>query len=262
MAELGVAVLFAAFAWWSATGAILYLDGLPPESFRRSMLGATVLLLVGLYGLARTSADDSVASAYLAFTCALLVWAWQEMSFLMGFVTGSRRIDCTPGARGWRRFGEATLAIIHHELAIAVTALVVLAITWGGPNQVGTWAFMVLWVMRLSAKLNLFLGVRNLGEQFLPEHLRYLRTYFTRRQMNPLFPISITASTVAAVMLARQAMGAQPGSFEAVASTLVAALLALAVLEHWVMVLPLPSEALWSWCLGSRSRKRPAPTRP
>jgi putative photosynthetic complex assembly protein 2 len=42
------------------------------------------------------------------------------------------------------------------------------------PNQVGTGTFAVLWVMRISAKLNLFLGVRNLSEELLPPHLAYL----------------------------------------------------------------------------------------
>ena len=36
------------------------------------------------------------------------------------------------------------------------------------PNQVATWTFALLWVMRLSAKFNLFLGVRNRGEEFGP----------------------------------------------------------------------------------------------
>ena len=50
--------------------------------------------------------------------------------------------------------------------------------------------------MRESAKLNLFLGVRNLSEEFLPAHLAYLQSYFRRRSMNMLFPFSVTVSTV------------------------------------------------------------------
>ena len=65
--------------------------------------------------------------------------------------------------------------ILYHELAIVATALAVVAVTWGGANQVGTWTFLLLWAMRLSAKLNVFLGVPNLTEQFLPEHLRLSR---------------------------------------------------------------------------------------
>ena len=38
--------------------------------------------------------------------------------------------------------------------------------------------------MRQSAKLNVFLGVRNLNADFLPDHLKYLQTYFVRAPMN------------------------------------------------------------------------------
>jgi putative photosynthetic complex assembly protein 2 len=57
-------------------------------------------------------------------------------------------------------------AILWHELGILAVGLVIVAITWNAPNQVGTGTFVVLWVMRTSAKLNLFLGVRNLSEEF------------------------------------------------------------------------------------------------
>jgi hypothetical protein len=40
---------------------------------------------------------------------------------------------------------------------------------------------------------------------------------------------------------------------------LVSSLLALAVLEHWFMVLPLPSERLWNWALPQRRRSNPKP---
>ena len=66
------------------------------------MLGATALTVLALYGLAATSDDTSVAGAYCAFTCGLVIWGWHEMSFLMGFVTGPRREACARGCRGWR----------------------------------------------------------------------------------------------------------------------------------------------------------------
>jgi putative photosynthetic complex assembly protein 2 len=106
--------------------------------------------------------------------------------------------------------------------------------------------------MRLSAKLNLFLGVRNLNERFLPEHLRYLQSYFTRRKMNLLFPVSIAASSVLATLVWRGALAGYVGAFEATGLTFVGTLLTLAILEHWLMVLPLPAEVLWNWGLRSR----------
>ena len=169
MADHGLPVLYALFLWWFSTGLILYLDGLPRRTFRWSMLGCTVLALLSLWGLFATRDDTSVLGAYAAFTYGLLVWGWHEMSFLMGYVTGPRREPCPGGCRGWRHLMHAIEAILWHELAIAATAVVMLALTWDSANQVGTWVFMVLWVMRLSAKLNVYLGVPNLTDEFLPE---------------------------------------------------------------------------------------------
>jgi putative photosynthetic complex assembly protein 2 len=253
MHEFGFPVLFTLFIWWFSTGAILYLDGLPRWTFRWSLLGATVLLAVALLGLSKTSNDTSVAGAYVAFMCGVIAWGWVEVSFLLGLITGSRRRACPLGAMGWRRFVYALEAILHHELAIIVLATLLVSVTWGGSNQVGTWTFLVLWVMRQSAKLNLFLGVRNLNEQFLPDHLSYMQSYFRRRRMNILFPFSVTAATVLAVVIWERAWSPEVGATETIGLTFVGTLLTLAILEHWFLVLPVPAEALWSWGLRSRT---------
>ena len=39
----------------------------------------------------------------------------------------------------------------------------------------------------------MFLGVPNLTEEFLPEHLHYLKSFLSRKPMNLLFPVSVTA---------------------------------------------------------------------
>jgi putative photosynthetic complex assembly protein 2 len=251
MMEYALPVGYTLLVWWLSTGLVLFLDGLPRATFRWSMLGASAMLGVALYGLVRTSGDTTVAGAYLAFTCGVLAWGWQEMGFLMGFLTGPRKQPCASGCNGWRHFGHGIQALLYHELAIVGMALAIVAITWGGPNQVGTWTFLLLWAMRQSAKLNLFLGVRNLSEEFLPDHLKYLAQYFRKAPMNLLFPVSVTVSTVIAGVLVDRA-AASAGAFESVGCTLLATLLVLAILEHWLLVLPLSTTALWSWGLRSR----------
>lgn len=256
MFDYAPAVLLAMFLWWFSTGAILYVDGLPRRTFRWS-LGITSLLSgVGAFALVVTSEIATPLSAYVAFGAALVIWAWHELGFLMGVVTGPRRTPCPEDAVGWRRFAFATQAVIHHELALAFTWLAVVVLTWGGPNQVGTWTFTVLWVMRLSAKLNIFLGVSNLAVEFIPDHLLYLRSYFRRAPMNPLMPVSVLASGVVVVWLVMGAASATPGGFEAVAASLVATMLALALLEHLFLVLPLPDALLWRWALRSHHKRR------
>jgi putative photosynthetic complex assembly protein 2 len=251
MADLALPVLYTLFAWWFSTGVILYLDGLPPRTFPFTLQCATLLLGAALWALVATRNDTSVAGAYCAFTCALLVWAWQEIAFLLGVVTGPRRSACPPGATGWRRTGFAIQAVLYHELALIVLAIAVVACVGPGENRVGIWTFMTLWVMRQSAKINIFLGVRNLGENFLPPHIAYMKTYFRRAPMNVLFPFSVTLGTGAAILVWMHLFSGVPGPFETAGLALVGTMLALGALEHWLLVLPLPTEALWRW--GMRS---------
>jgi len=256
MAQYGLPVLFALLIWWFSTGLILFLDGLPRRTFRWTMLGATMTLLGALYGLFTTGADTSVGGAYLAFTCALLVWGWHEISFLTGFLTGPRTRACPTECSGWRHFVHAVETILYHELAIIGTAAAVIALTWGAANQVGLWTFVILWVMRLSAKLNLYLGVPNIPEEFLPSHLEFLKRFFSKKPMNYLFPLSVTVPTIVAGFLVEAALIANNvDAFQATGATLLATMLVLAVLEHWLLVLPLPAAALWGWGLRSRTAR-------
>lgn len=249
MSEYALPALYTMFVWWFSTGIILFLDRLPRQTFRWSMLGATALLAVSMHGLAISSAMTDVTGAYVAFTCAVMVWGWQEMAFLMGFVTGPRKHACAAGCHGWRHFGHAIAAILYHELAILAAAAMIVALTWNQPNQFGAWTFTLLWGMRLSAKLNLFFGVPNLNAELLPQHLQFLRAYLNKRPMNLLFPVSIMVSTVIAVLVVEAAVAAEAGAFDAAGLTLIATMLVLAILEHWFLVLPLPVNALWNWSL-------------
>lgn len=253
-------LLFTVFVWWFATGVILYLDGLPRRTFKWTMAGASVLCVAALAGLNASAAHTTPAAAYCAMSCALLVWAWQEVAFLLGYVTGPHRAPCPPGLRGWPRTRLAVAAVAHHELALVVLAGAVLAATWEQPNQTGWWTYVILWAMRQSAKLNVFLGVRNLSESFLPEHLKYLQSYFARKPMNALLPVSVLCAAAVAWPL-WQAAGqtVTPATAYAVTSaTLLAVLLSLAIVEHVFLVMPLPLEGLWQWGMGSHQRGRAA----
>jgi putative photosynthetic complex assembly protein 2 len=249
MSDPALAVVFVLLAWWLSTGTVMVLNGLRRATFRRTLIGASALALVGLYGLHWSSQHQSGLAAYLAFCCALVVWAWHELSFLLGFVTGSRREPCPPGAVGWQRFTLATAAVIHHEVALALTQLAMVGLTWGAPNQVGTWTFLLLWIMRLSAKFNLFLGVRNITEEFIPTHLRYLVSYFRRARINPLMPVSVLSASAVVVHLAIEASADGATGFVLVGRTLLATLLGLAVLEHVFLAFPMPDALLWRWAI-------------
>ena len=249
MSDVGFPILYALGLWWFSTGVVLYLDNLPGRTFRWTMLGGAAVLAIAIFGLFASSISTSTAMNYLAFTCGLVIWGVLEMSYFTGYATGPRKVPCPEGCTPWRRFKLAIMTSLYHELAIMTTGLLLIAISWGEPNQVGTWTFVVLWLMRWSAKLNLFLGVPNLNENWLPEHLRYLKTYMSKRGMNLLFPVSVTLPTILVVLIVLKVSAPDADGSEAVGLTLVASLLALAILEHWFLVLPLPDEALWAWAL-------------
>lgn len=238
--------------WWSITGLILYLNGRSSHTFPRSLAGATGMLLLVLLGLSWSGSQQTVFAAYLSFTCGLLVYAWQELSYFMGFVTGPRKIACQPGCRGWRHFVHAIQANLYHETAILVGALVIVLLSRGAPNQAGLWAYLILWGMQLSAKLNVFLGVRNLSEEFLPIHMQHLKSFLRQRNMNLLFPFSVTASTLLTIWMVQLMLAADPDSFTATSYTLLVSLLVLAVLEHWFLVLPFSTTKLWQVWLRLR----------
>jgi putative photosynthetic complex assembly protein 2 len=174
------------------------------------------------------------------------------MSFLTGLVTGPRTTECPDRKSGRAGLWPSVETLLYHEVAILLTGLVLYALLSDSPNQVGLWTFLILWVMRLSAKFNVYLGVPNLTEEFLPAHLKYLKSYFCHRSMNGFFPVSVTLSTIATVLLVEAAVAPGITRFEATGFTFLATLMALAVLEHWFLVIPIPAASLWSWGLTSR----------
>ncbi len=254
MLTYGLPVLYALGLWWGSTIAILYLDGLPRRTWRWSFAGITLLTLVTFIGMYAARDDRSLGGAYHAFTCGVIAWAWQVMTFYMGFVTGPSKAFCAPEWRGWRRFSEALRTCLHHELAIVGMAATMTAMLWEAANTLALWTFLVLWWMHTSAKLNVFFGVRNLGEEFIPHHMRYILSYMARRSMNPFFPLSVSLSTVVTMMLIRSAAQADADPFEAAGYTMLATLMVLAVLEHWLLVTPFDANALWKW--GAKNEMR------
>jgi putative photosynthetic complex assembly protein 2 len=247
--------LFAIAVWWLGTGVVMLLDGMPRRTFRWSLGISTAITIGALVCIAKSANNTSIAGAYAAFTCAVLVWGWHELAFLTGWLTGPRKDACSAPLHGPTRFNEAVQTILWHELAIIGMGLAIAALTWGAVNQVATWTFALLWVMRLSAKFNLFLGVRNRGEEFLPPHLLYLASYFRRRKINALLPLSVLAGTVVAVAMIASAIDASGAARTGL--LLVASMLVLALIEHVLLVTPLPPTLLWRWAL-----RPPATTTP
>ena len=249
MNDASVALGFAIFIWWFSTGIVILLNRLSRSAVARSLALSSLLGVAALVGLAHTAQQTGVAGAYCAFTCALLAWGWNELSFLTGWITGPRTTALPSEAVGWQRFVQSLRAVLWHELAILLVGCAIVAITWDAPNQVGTGTYLVLWTMRTSAKLNLFFGVRNLSEEFLPAHLAYLESFFRRRRLNAFFPFAVLLAAGCLWWLVAYAANPLTSQAQAVGAVLVGTLLALAIVEHLMLVLPVDTTALWRWAL-------------
>lgn len=256
MGTLAIAVFYVLFVWWFSTGAVLLLVALSARHGLWLKLGAVALAVASLAGIAASSGDTSAAGAYCAFTCAILLWGAVEISLLAGWITGPRPEPCPKGVGAADRVGYALQAIAYHELMLIAAAGLAFAVTTGAPNQLGWWTFAALLVLRQSAKINLFLGVRTLNDELMPAQVDFLRSYFARKPMNWLFPVSVTAATSAAVFFAVAAMTAV-SDFDELALALLAVLVALGALEHWFMVLPVSVTDLWRWSVRGTPAEQP-----
>ena len=251
-----IAALVALFFWWFATGAILVAVRRADREGAKARLWAVLwnlpFLLLGGFGFLDTLGNNSVAGAYVGFLSALALWGWIELAFLTGVITGPVRQPLKAGVREWERFIRAWGTIAYHEMLLAFTLLAMIAASYGADNKFGMWTFAVLFAARVSAKLNLFLGVRKINVEFLPEHLNHLPSHFRIARMNWLFPISITALSFAVACFLERIWAVETQA-DIVGFALLSALSALALLEHWFMVLPLPDEKLWRWMLAERT---------
>jgi putative photosynthetic complex assembly protein 2 len=248
-------VIAALLIWWGLTGIIIYLCG--RREWRPWVFGGVTLLQpLAMWQLWSAKNDLSVGGTFATFFWAVIIWSWLETSYYSGFVVGRKMPEIEPDAPLGVRFRRAIGANLYHELSIIALSLVVIGLGWGGRNETGLWAFMILHWTHQSAKINIFLGVNNLTTEYLPDNLKYMAQYFTQRpSLNMFFPFSVTITTVLATFLFGSILSATNAGEQA-GHTLLFILMAAAVLEHWWLVTPKPSRA-WQWALKSREH---APT--
>lgn len=244
-----IAAIVALVLWWMSTGAILVAvkraDRQGPRAGRLAVLWGVPFLLLGIVGASTATDLPAPLAAYVGFISALCLWGWVELTFLTGCVTGPNRQPARPGRRGWDRFLLAFGTVAWHELLLILTlaALVVEARNDGVPPT-ALWTFAVLFAARISAKLNLFLGVPEVNVEFLPRALAHLPSHFRIARANGFFPVSVIALSFAVAAFLERFVSTGQVDF-----ALLAALSALALIEHWMMVLPVADAKLWRWLL-------------
>jgi putative photosynthetic complex assembly protein 2 len=234
---------YVALLWFASTGLVIILDH--RARTRLALIVAGLFACGATIVIALTAASTDRYAAYASFTAAFMVWGWHELSFLTGRVTGPRRIALEPGAAGWTRFRQSAATVIHHEIALAATLIMLVALSWGQPNQAGACAFALLFALRLSTKFNIFAGVPNFSPDILPPNLAYLKSYFRRGRTTVLMIISVILVISSCLYLGSFAL-ANTGAV-AVTGSLLTALALLGLIEHLFLVLPVADSALWRW---------------
>jgi putative photosynthetic complex assembly protein 2 len=250
-------IAFAVFSWWIGTGLVFIAERAVRGRTQAALSVIAATGMLSLFGVVQSSLTTQSSGAYLGFASSIGLWGALELSFLTGLVTGPRRVPSPRGCGGLRRFGQAIMALLYHELALIAFGVLVAAVCWNQHNPTAACTYTLLWVMRESAKLNLFLGVRNNAVELLPQRLAHLGSYFGKRKVNVLLPVSIVAATIADVALVRHALSVDATPQQNVGALLLATLLALAILEHIVLVLPIRADALWIWATRRNGKSEP-----
>ncbi|MFC3614224.1 putative photosynthetic complex assembly protein PuhE [Lutimaribacter marinistellae] len=251
LANSWIAALIALFAWWFSTGAILWVvrraDHVGPKAGRQATLLGLPVLGLGIWGFLASLTHTDAQAAYVAFLSALMIWGWIELAFLTGQITGPNTYACPDRLPEWERFIRAWGTVAYHEMLLTGALIAMWLAAQGSANSFGLWTFGVLYAARISAKLNLYFGVPRINTEFLPTALGHLPSHFRISRLNWIFPISITGLSFATACWLERLATATPA--EAVGFALLTAITALALLEHWLMVLPLPDAKLWRWML-------------
>ena len=252
MTHPALAMIGAVFLWWFSTGIIMLAVRRADHGghrARRALVWGTLPILlvgIGIIGLSLQVVD--VISVYLGFVGALVLWGWIELAFLAGVITGPVREDCPHGLAGWPRFQRAFGTLAWHELLLTLGLCGLVLLTSDAANRMALSTYLVLYLARIFAKLNLYFGVPRINTEFLPSPLAHLKSYFRQGTPTLAFPAAITALTALLVVCIERFWFAQAPA-TVVGFALLSALTALALLEHWLMVIPLPDAKLWRWML-------------
>jgi putative photosynthetic complex assembly protein 2 len=258
MTDSWIAGLAAVFLWWFSTGVLLwrvrFADNAGGDAHFRSVIYGLPMLFAGVIGLHLSLTDTTVTGTYYAFLSALGIWGWIELAFLSGSITGPNTKPCPPNTAPWGRFRRAVGTIAYHEALLISALLLIGYASYDMPNHFTFLTFAVLFFARISAKLNLFLGVPRINVEFLPRPLAHLASHFRVAKMNAFFPVSVTFLTFTAGCWMERTISATTDARQ-IGFVLLAALTLLALLEHWFMVLPLPDQKLWRWMMPALKTK-------
>lgn len=252
MTSLPLGAFVVLLAWWLSTGLILWrvrlADNGGPHAHRASVVYGLPLLAAGAWAATASQQMISAGGVYLGFAAALVLWAWIELAFLSGVITGPNQQPSPSGLPARARLLRAVMAIAWHEAALLAVMIWLIVLQWGALNPMATATFALLLGARSLAKINLFLGVPRINVQFIPRPIAHIASHFRISPASGFFPVSVGILAIT-VMGLSIGLSTSTQPLQQLGLTLLAALAALAFLEHLFMVLPFPDAKLWAWML-------------
>ncbi len=249
------ALVTAVSSWWLLTGLALVLAHQSGKRAHAGFMLVSVLALAACMLVPFNAASDTPMAAAIGFILGLVIWCWLEISYLLGYVNGPNHQPCPDQVSLWQRFKGAVSTTIYHEACVvgAVAFLAVISVT--EPNPTAFYTVSVLWLMRWSAKLNLFFGVRAFNERWLPDHLNYLVSYLRTDRLSILLPVSTGLGFYVTYTIFQNAMTV-PNLTNQLSLYLVASLMLLASMEHLFLMFPVNEAALWRWARTEEPQPR------
>lgn len=244
MSTVLATIAFVILVWWTGTALVLVLQHrihVSDSPWFRAVLLSTSLL--GVFALYLSAGSLQWFSVAVAFVAAVTLWGCLELSYYLGLITGTHCQPCTPGLTEWQRFRQALSASIWHELLIVGVGIGLIMLLAARDNPAGLYTFLVLWLMRWSAKINLFFGVPHFSTDWFPQRLAYLDSYLRRAPLSYCYVVTMSLASVGLIALIIAATRSE-GSLSLVYG-LPATLLALAIVEHICMALPIADSRLW-----------------
>ena len=178
-----VAAFTAVFFWWFLTGLILFIVKKVDELNNKAHIFVTLILspviFLGIYLFFNSLTVITLSSIYSSFFASLLIWAWFELAFLSGFITGPSKQLCPKNINQMKRFGYALSNIAYSELILFITLFIMFYFSFNAENTVGLWTFWILFFARICAKLNLFLQILHFLEVLVFYLLVIKKLYFS-----------------------------------------------------------------------------------
>ena len=147
------------------------------------------------------------------------------------------------------RFINGFRSIALNECFLISCLFLMAIMSIGKLNNFGLTTFLILYVARVSAKLNLFFGVPYINLHFLTAPLKHIATFCRVAPIGFFFIASTIMLGLMFLFLVGFVIYSESMSELQFGYLLLSTLAGLAVLEHLFMALPIKDATLWNWLL-------------